>query len=176
MKFYDKLLERTKLRHGALQIDSVERSGQQHVHAAKFLAVLVAIAVRLEVRFESGFAPRFSPQAHEDQIGRDTVQPCGEGGLAATRLDFAQHHRERFLSQILRFSGVSKHSHAKRVYARAMGPVDKLKGSRISWLRQSYGFFLRQDVGSPRIAIRNLVGLWASRPFYYTQAAHCSSP
>jgi len=73
-------------------------------------------------------------EAHEDDVRREAVQPGGECGFAAERVNLAKELQEGFLREVLGFEGIADHAKAETVDPTGVLAVEVLEGGRVAAL------------------------------------------
>jgi len=74
------------------------------------------------------------PQRHQHNIDGDTVQPGGEGGIAAKSMDAAIDLEKRILRELFGPAPILDHAQAKVEDTAAVGVIEQLESFRIAAL------------------------------------------
>jgi len=85
-------------------------------------------------------------EAHEDYVRGEAVQPGGEGGLAAERVNLAEELEEGFLREVFGFEGIADHAKAETVDTAGVLAVELFEGGGVAALcAEDCGIELRGD-------------------------------
>ena len=90
------------------------------------------------------FEPFFAEE-HEDSVSSDTMQPSGEGRLAAKITDSAEHGKKGLLRQILGLRWISCHAKTVSIDARKVQVVEAFESCCIAMPCPAQGFGFRQS-------------------------------
>ena len=93
-----------------------------------------AVVLFLENIVQGGGQQPAFPKAHQDNVGREAVQPGGEGGLAAEGVNFAEKLHKGFLRQILGVDRITEHAQTESVNASRILLIDDFEGARVALL------------------------------------------
>ena len=78
-------------------------------------------------------------EAHQDDVCGQAMEPRGEGGLAAERVNFAEELEEGFLREVFGFEGVAEHAEAETVDAAGVLAIEVFEGGGVTTLSAADG-------------------------------------
>src|SRR5205085_10034009 len=84
-------------------------------------------------------------KVHQDTIGRQPIEPSGEGRLAAKAAELAHEMNEYLLRNIFSLRNVAGHAQAQTIDAPMITPIDLLECLQVSGARSLHQLLLGAD-------------------------------
>src|ERR1700746_2352278 len=102
-----------------MNVDAVEEAAYPRVGSADLESVMAFFVVGARHFIQRKRDGPFRTEAHEDNVGGESVQPGGKGSFAAKGVNLAENLQKGFLSQIFSLDGVPSHAKTECVHAAA---------------------------------------------------------
>ena len=94
---------------GALEGDAIDRAGELGV-ARSEVALWRVLFGWIDGFFQRDQVEAFFAKVHEDEVDGESMEPGGEGGLAAEGADLAEEMEKGFLRHVFGLGDVSEHA------------------------------------------------------------------